>query len=46
MAMAFWDLGDKALEEGGSYEVWGRVGGMDFYMAMVELPLDQEIWWR
>ena len=27
LGMAVWELGDSAVEKGGSFKVWGRVGG-------------------
>ena len=27
MALAIWGQGDSALEEGGSFETWGRIWG-------------------
>ena len=28
--MAVWEIGESAVEEGDSFKVWRRVGGMDF----------------
>ena len=29
VSLAFWDQGEYALEDGGSSEIWGRMGGVD-----------------
>ena len=30
MIVVVWEKGELIVEEGGSFKVWGRVGGMDF----------------
>ena len=35
LGMEIWELGDLAVEEGGSLEVWGRVGEVGYGSSWV-----------